>query len=136
MRLILAVFSLILAGCISAGSGVKDYEDYLPFDESDISAAVQANLVIAEHSGTSLYTYAGVGLFVLGAVSFAFFNRSAGIQLIIAGAAAGSVPFIVQSEYFAWITGGTLIAVAGMGIWHLWFKLKQAEAEPDDRQEK
>jgi hypothetical protein len=67
-------------------------------------------------------------LFVLGALSFAFgINRTAGMQLIFAGAVAGSVPFIVASVYFAWIVGGTMIAVLGMGVWHLWFKIKETE---------
>jgi hypothetical protein len=132
MRIALAIFSLLLAGC-STASGIKDY---LP-DQYDLSETVQENLAIAEASGTSIYTYVGAGLFIIGALSFAFFNRTAGIQLIIAGAAAGAVPFIVASEYFSWITGGTLVAVAGLGIWHLWFKIKQAEqAVPNDRQEK
>jgi hypothetical protein len=132
MRIALAILSLLLAGC-STAPGIKDY---LP-DEYDFSETVQENLAIAEASGTSIYTYVGASLFVIGALSFAFFNRTAGIQLIIAGAAAGAVPFIVASEYFSWITGGTLIAVSGLGIWHLWFKIKQAEqAEPNDRQEK
>lgn len=126
MRITPAILSLFLAGCSTAS---KSLEDYLP-DDYDISSVVQDNLAVAQASGTSLYTYIGGCLFVIGALSFAFgFNRSAGFQLIIAGIAAGSVPFIVASEYFAWITGGTLIAVAGMGIWHLWFKLKQSELD-------
>lgn len=118
-----AIIGLLMAGCTAS----KTVDDYLP-DSYDLSDTMQENLAIAQASGTSIYTYIGAGLFVVGAVSFAFgFNRSAGIQLIIAGAAAGSVPFIVASEYFSWITGGTLIAVAGLGVWHLWFKIKQAE---------
>ena len=118
-----SLLGLFLAGCTS-GSKVQEY---LP-DTEDLSDVMQDNLAIAQASGVSIYTYIGAGLFVVGAVSFAFgFNRTAGIQLILAGAVAGAVPFIVASEYFSWITGGTLLAAAGLGIWHLWFKIKQAE---------
>ena len=124
MRFLIPAFIVFLAGCASA---TKSVQDYLP-DEYDFSETVQENLAISQASGTSLYTYAGVGLFVLGALSFAFgFNRTAGLQLIVAGAIAGSVPFVVASEYFNWISAGTLISIAGLGLWHLWFKIKQAE---------
>lgn len=133
MRAAIATFCLVLAGC--ATSATKTVTDYLP-DDYDIGETVQENLAIAHASGTSLYTYAGVGLFVVGALSFAFFNRTAGLQLIIAGAIAGSVPFIVASAYFAWIVGVTMVAVAGLGVWHLWFKIKQAEVASDAEADK
>lgn len=123
MRATLAIFFLFLAGCASSSK----VQDYLPDEYDDVSSIVQDNLAVAHASGTSLYTYAGVGLFVIGALSFAFFNRASGIQLIVAGAVAGSVPFIVSSVYFSWIVGATMLATAGIGIWHLWFKIKLAE---------
>jgi hypothetical protein len=126
MRPTFAIIFLFLAGCVS--STTKTVEDLIPDNLDDVSSVVQENLAVAHASGTSLYTYAGVALFVLGALSFAFFNRTAGLQLILAGAIAGSVPFVVASAYFAWIIGGTMIAVAGLGVWHLWFKIKEAEA--------
>ena len=129
MQATFAIIFLFLAGCVSSGS--KTVTDYLP-DEYDLPGLVQENLAVAQASGTSLYTYAGVGLFVIGALSFAFgFNRTSGLQLIAAGAVAGSVPFVVASSYFAWIIGATMIAIAGLGVWHLWFKIKQAENAND-----
>lgn len=126
MRPLLATICLVLAGCVSSAS--KSVQDYLPDEFDGLSSVVQDNLAVAHASGTSLYTYAGVGLFVFGALSFAFgINRTAGMQLIFAGAVAGSVPFIVASVYFAWIVGGTMIVVLGMGVWHLWFKIKETD---------
>jgi len=122
---LIAIACLVLTGCLSSPEPATSVFDDASFD--DISSVVQDNLAVAQTSHTTLYTYAGVGLFVLGSVSMAFFNRSAGIQLMLAGVAAGSVPFIVASEYFNWIAGATLLAVAGIGIWHLWFKVKHAE---------
>ena len=121
---LIAIACLLLAGCLSSPEPTSVFDD-ASFD--DISSVVQDNLAVAQTSHTTLYTYAGVGLFVLGSVSMAFFNRSAGIQLMLAGVVAGSVPFVVASEYFNWIAGGSMLAVAGIGIWHLWFKVKHAE---------
>ena len=134
MRVAFATFCLVLAGCVT--SATKTVEDLLPDDYDDVTSIVQENLAVAHASGTSLYTYAGVGLFVIGALSFAFFNRTAGLQLILAGAIAGSVPFIVASAYFAWIIGGTMVAVAGLGVWHLWFKIKHSEDAIDAKADK
>jgi len=125
---LIAIACLVLTGCLSSPEPTSVFDD-ASFD--DISSVVQDNLAVAQTSHTTLYTYAGVGLFVLGSVSMAFFNRLAGIQLMLAGVAAGSVPFIVASEYFNWIAGATLLAVAGIGIWHLWFKVKHAEETPN-----
>jgi hypothetical protein len=121
---LIAIACLLLAGCLSSPEPTSVFDD-ASFD--DISSVVQDNLAVAQTSHTTLYTYAGVGLFVLGSISMAFFNRAAGIQLMLAGVVAGSVPFVVASQYFNWIAGVTLLAVAGIGIWHLWWKIKHAE---------
>jgi len=125
---LIAIACLVLTGCLSSPEPTSVFDD-ASFD--DISSVVQDNLAVAQTSHTTLYTYAGVGLFVLGSVSMAFFNRSAGIQLMLAGVVAGSVPFVVASEYFNWIAGATLLAVAGIGICHLWFTVKHAEETPN-----
>ena len=129
----IAIACLILTGCLSSPEPTSVFDDY-EFD--DISSVVQDNLAVAQTSHTTLYTYAGVGLFVLGSISMAFFNRTAGIQLMLAGIVAGSVPFVVASEYFNWIAGATLLTVAGIGIWHLWFKVKLSEAEAQEQADK
>jgi hypothetical protein len=126
---LIAIACLLLAGCVSSPDPATSVFDDYDFD--DVSSVVQDNLAVAHTSHTTLFTYAGVGLFVLGSLSFAFFNRSAGLQLIFCGAIAGSVPFVVASEYFNWIAGGSMLAVAGIGIWHLWWKIKHAEEEPN-----
>lgn len=124
----IAIACLVLAGCVSSPEPSSVFDD-ANFD--DISSVVQDNLAVAQTSQTSLYTYAGVGLFILGSLSLAFFNRTAGIQLMLCGVVAGSVPFVVASEYFNWIAGATFLSVAGIGVWHLWFKVKHAEETPN-----
>jgi hypothetical protein len=124
---IIVIACFLLAGCISSPEPATSVFDDYDFD--DVSSVVQDNLAVAHTSHTTLFTYAGVGLFVLGSLSFAFFNRSAGLQLILCGVISGSVPFVVASEYFNWIAGFSMLAVAGIGIWHLWWKIKHAEEE-------
>ena len=127
-RFIIIACLLLVAGCVSSPDTSSVFDD-ASFD--DISSVVQDNLAVAQTSHTTLYTYAGVGLFILGSLSLAFFNRTAGIQLMLCGVVAGSVPFVVASEYFNWIAGATLLSVAGIGVWHLWFKVKHAEETPN-----
>jgi len=87
MRLI-ALYILLLVGLIGCGSIVKEtgkgivssvVED---FDEYDLSDATDEALAIGKSNGTSSFTYVGLALFAIGAVSFAFFARDAGIKLI------------------------------------------------------
>jgi len=132
MRLI-ALYILLLAGLIGCGSVIKEtgkgivssvVED---FDEYDLNDATDEALAIGKSNGTSSFTYVGLALFAIGAVSFAFFARDAGLKLIACGALSGSVPYIVQSQYFAIIVNCGIVAVLLIGIWHFWWKVKQSE---------
>jgi len=132
MRLI-ALYCLFLVGLIGCGSIVKEtakgavssiVED---FDEYDLSDATDEALAIGKSNGTSLFTYVGLALFGVGAVSFAFFARDAGLKLIACGALSGSVPYIVQSQYFSIIVNVSIGIVLLIGIWHFWWKVKQSE---------
>jgi hypothetical protein len=132
MRLI-ALYILLLAGLIGCGSVVKEsakgavssiVED---FDEYDLADATDEALAVGKANGTSSFTYVGLGLFVIGAVSFAFLARDAGIKLMVCGALSGSVPYIVQSQYFAIIVNSGIVVVLLIGIWHFWWKVKQSE---------
>jgi nitrogen fixation-related uncharacterized protein len=132
MRLI-ALHILLLVGLIGCGSVVKEtgkgivssvVED---FDEYDLSDATDEALAIGKSNGTSSFTYVGLTLFAVGAVSFAFFARDAGIKLMVCGALSGSVPYIVQSQYFSIIVNVSIGIVLLIGIWHFWWKVKQSE---------
>jgi hypothetical protein len=132
MRIALLSFLLFLGliGCASVaketarGAVASVVED---FDEYDFSASVEEAIVVGKANGTSSFTYAGLGLFIIGAVSFAFFARDAGLKLIACGALAGSVPYIVQSAYFSVIVSGALLIALLIAIYHLWWKVKRIE---------
>ena len=138
MRLI-ALYILFLLGLIGCASVAKEtakgavasiVED---FDEYEFSDSVEEALVVGKANGTSAFTYVGLGLFVIGAVSFAFLARDAGLKLMACGAIAGAVPYIVQSAYFSIIVSGALLVSLLIAIYHLWWKVKRienAEEEP------
>ena len=98
----------------------KDAEDNLRKAEAEASKSV--------------WTIAGVGLAVIGALCSAFMGPRVGLPLIASGAAVGSVPFIYSSPWFAWIMGGTVAFGCAMLGWVLWDKARDAvnESESDD----
>lgn len=127
----LSIFLLLgLIGCASVaketGKGIISsvVED---FDEYDLSDATDEALAVGKANGTSAFTYVGLGLFVIGAVSFAFLARDAGLKLIACGAIAGAVPYVVQSAYFSIIVSGALLIALLIAIYHLWWKVKRIE---------
>jgi hypothetical protein len=138
MRIVLLSFLLFLGliGCASVaketGKGIISsvVED---FDEYDLGDATEEALAVGQANGTSSFTYVGLALFAVGAVSFAFFARDAGLKLMACGAIAGSVPYIVQSAYFSIIISGALLLSLLIAIYHLWWKVRKienAEEEP------
>ena len=81
-----------------------------------------------------LYTYAGISLFILGALTSAFWDKKSGLILILAGVFCGAVPFVIASSYFAWISAGTLLSLALCGLWWVRWKVKH-EAEQEEKED-
>jgi hypothetical protein len=79
----------------------------------------------------NIWTITGAALAVIGAIASAFTGPKVGIPLILCGAFCGSVPFIIDSEYFSYIAGTTLAACAGLGIWFVWDKVRDANQASD-----
>ena len=134
---------LMMVGMIGCASAVKESGKSVissvseNIDNYDLGDDFVGSLAVGEQNHTSAFTYVGLGLFTAGAVMFALFSRDAGIKLIICGALAGSVPYIVQSPYFSIIVSGALLLALLVGIWHLWWKVKRIESEPNtDGEEK
>jgi hypothetical protein len=133
MRIALLSFLLFLVGLIGCASVVKETSKGIvssvieDFDEYDLGDATEEALAVGQANGTSKFTYVGLALFAVGAVSFAFFARDAGLKLIACGALAGSVPYIVQSAYFSVIVSGALLIALLIAIYHLWWKVKRIE---------
>ena len=103
-------------------SGLKD---------SRIAALVAEVEQTKKDAAKNIWTITGAALAVIGAIATAFTGPKIGIPLILCGAFCGAVPFIIDSEYFAYIAGTTLAACAGLGIWFVWDKVRDANKASD-----
>ena len=85
---------------------------------------------VKKDAAANLWTMAGVGIAVVGAIATAFVGPKVGIPLLACGAAIGAFPFVIDSEYFNIIAGSTLAAAAALGIWLLWDKVRDKVNAP------
>jgi hypothetical protein len=85
---------------------------------------------VKKDAAANLWTMAGVGIAVIGAIATAFAGPKVGIPLLLSGAAIGAFPFVVDSEYFSYIAGGTLALAAGLGIYWLWDRVRDSANAP------
>jgi hypothetical protein len=89
---------------------------------------------VKKDSMSQTWTLVGAGLAVIGALTTAFMGPKIGVPLLLCGAFCGSVPFIIDSPYFEYIAGGTLLAVAGLGLWWLADKVRDSVQSNDNDQ--
>jgi hypothetical protein len=80
------------------------------------------------------WTLVGAGLAAIGALTTAFLGPRIGIPLLLCGAFCGSVPFIIDSPYFEYIAGATLLIAAGLGLWWLADKVRDSVRSNDHDQ--
>ena len=85
---------------------------------------------VKREASDNIWTLAGVGIAALGAIATAFAGPKVGIPLLLSGAAIGAFPFVVDSEYFSYIAGGTLALAAGLGIYWLWDRVRDSANAP------
>ena len=84
-------------------------------------------------AAANLWTLAGVGIAVIGAIATATVGPKVGIPLLLSGAAIGAFPVIADSEWFS-LTVITAIGLAlCLGLWYLWDKIKDANNKPDEQ---
>ena len=90
---------------------------------------------VKKDASANLWTMAGVGIAVVGAIAMAFTGPKVGIPLLLSGAAIGAFPFIVDSPYFNLIVGVSLGLAACLGLWYLWDIIRdKVNAKPTDEQ--
>jgi len=80
----------------------------------------------------STWTITGAALAVIGALCTAFVGPRAGVPLLLCGAFAGSVPFIIESPWFSWIAAGTAAVVSCIGIWFIFDLVRDRVNAPSD----
>lgn len=93
----------------------------------ELSAEVER---VKREASANLWTMAGVGIAVVGAIATAFVGPKVGIPLLLSGAAIGAFPVIADSEYFSYIVGTTLALAMGLGIYWLWDRVRDSANEP------
>jgi hypothetical protein len=81
---------------------------------------------VKQEASNNIWTLTGAGLAVVGGLACAFASLRIGIPILLAGAFCGSVPFIIDSPYFEYIAGSTLVAVSGLGIYWLFDKVRDS----------
>ena len=81
-------------------------------------------------AAANMWTLAGIAVAVLGAAAMVFTGPRIGGTLLACGAAIGAFPFVVESEYFSTIAGGTLALAAGLGIYWLWDRVRDSANAP------
>ena len=81
------------------------------------------------------WTWVGAGLAVIGALTTAFLGPKIGLPLLLCGAFCGAVPFIIESPYFEYIAGGTLLISSGLGLWWLADKVRDSINKPSSHDE-
>ena len=75
---------------------------------------------VRKEASRNIWTMAGVGLAVLGAITTAFAGPRIGLPLLACGAAIGAFPFVVESPHFDLIVTITLGCGAALLIWLAW----------------
>jgi bacteriorhodopsin len=125
---------LMLVGFVGCIASVDKTPSIIhDLNELDLSDTAVEALAIGSTNGTSAFTYVGLALFAIGAVSFAFLARDAGLKLMACGALAGAIPFVVESAYFSIIVSGALLLSLLIAIYHLWWKVRQNQNEEEEQ---
>ena len=80
----------------------------------ELSAEVER---VKKDKAAQLWTMAGVGVAVIGALATAFASPKAGVPLLLCGGAIGAFPHVIDSPWFPWVAGGFAAVLAVLGAW-------------------
>jgi hypothetical protein len=85
---------------------------------------------VKKDMSSQTWTLVGAGLAVCGALCLAFLGPRIGLPLLLCGAFCGSVPFIIDSPWFEYAAGATLVISCGLGLWWLADKVRDSVNNP------
>jgi hypothetical protein len=85
---------------------------------------------VKKDASAQTWTLVGAGLAVTGALCLTFLGPRIGLPLLLCGAFCGSVPFIIDSPWFEYAAGGTLVISCGLGLWWLADKVRDSVNKP------
>jgi hypothetical protein len=104
--------------------------------KDDRIAALTAEVErVKKDAATNIWTMTGAGLVVVGGLACAFASIRVGIPIILCGAFAGALPFLLDSPYFAVIAGLFLATLAGLGIWWFYDRVRDSINESDAKKD-
>jgi hypothetical protein len=90
---------------------------------------------VKKDASAQTWTLVGAGLAVVGALTTAFMGPRIGLPLLLCGAFCGSVPFIIDSPWFEYAAGATLVISCGLGLWWLADKVRDSVNKPSPTDE-
>ena len=96
-----------------------------------IEELTQEVVRVKQEASNNVWTLTGAGLAVIGALTTAFMGPRIGIPLLLCGAFCGSVPFIIDSPWFEYAAGSTIVISCGLGLWWLADRVKDSVDESD-----
>ena len=101
----------------------------------DNNAKLKDDMIrIEKDSDRKIWTMTGAILVIAGGLAMAFVGIKKGAPLLLAGAFAGAVPYIIDSPWFTWIAGSTLAVGAGLLAWIAFDKARDTINEPPSSQ--
>jgi hypothetical protein len=95
-----------------------------------IEELTQEVVRVKQEASNNIWTLVGAGLAVIGALTIAFMGPRIGLPLLLCGAFCGSVPFIIDSPWFEYAAGATLVISCGLGLWWLADKVRDSVNNP------
>ncbi len=85
---------------------------------------------VKKDASAQTWTLVGAGLAVIGALTTAFMGPRIGLPLLLCGAFCGSVPFIIDSPWFEYAAGATIVISCGLGLWWLADRVRDSVNKP------
>lgn len=121
MNKLIILSLLLITGCVS--NPIEDYYDQYDIIDG-LSMPEDVTVAAMKHSSLFVWTITGALLVVIGSLACAFSSIRVGIPIVLAGAFAGSLPYVLESEYFSWVAGSTLLAFGSLAVWWLYDKIR------------
>jgi hypothetical protein len=90
---------------------------------------------VKKDASAQTWTLVGAGLAVTGALCLAFLGPRIGLPLLLCGAFCGSVPFIIDSPWFEYAAGATIVISCGLGLWWLADRVRDSVNKPSPTDE-
>ena len=92
---------------------------------------------VRKEASRNIFSLLGAGLIAAGALACAFASVRIGIPLMMAGAFAAAVPYILDSVWFPWLAGSAIVVFAGVGLFLFWERfhkkpIAEVKGEPAD----